>query len=408
MSSAQTPPRQERRLLWLLAALQFTHLMDFMVVMPLGPELMHRFHISTSQFGTVVAAYTLASAAMGVPGLFWLDRFDRKHTLLALYGAFIVATLACGAAPSHAALLAARTLAGACAGLMSAVLMSIIADVIPPERRGRAIGTVMMSLGLSAVVGVPVGLGLATRLGWNAPFWTLGGLATGVWLCLARVLPPIRRHLAPSASQSKPPSLAALASPELAWGWLLTFTVVFASFLLIPYLGTYMVGNVGLRQTDLPIVYLCGGVATLLAARGVGHLTDRWGPGWVLTALLLGTLAPHLTFTHLGPSPLPWVSAVFAVFMAVTSTRAIPTLALVSMRVPPALRGRFMAMNMAASDAASGLAAWASGALIATTPDGALIGFDGVGWLAATVTLCALGILWTLGRSTVALGATAS
>ncbi|QSQ26370.1 myxochelin export MFS transporter MxcK [Pyxidicoccus parkwayensis] len=397
--SASVPPRQERQLLWLLAAVQFTHLMDFMLVMPLGPELMRVFSMSTARFGTMVSAYTLASAAMGVSGLFWLDRFDRKRALLTLYGVFIVATLACGAAPGPTALLVARMLAGACAGLMGAVVMAIIGDLVPPERRGRAIGTVMSSLGLSAVAGVPLGLGIASQLGWRGPFFVIGALAAVVWLCLLWRMPPVRQHLtAPSAGARRNP-LAPLAAPGLALGWLLTFSVVFSSFLLIPYLGAYMVGNLGLRLEDLSWVYLGGGVATLLTARLVGQFADRYGPARVLVALLVGTVVPHLVFTHLSPSVFPVVMAVFMVFMATTSSRAIPTIALVTSRVPPHLRGRYLAVNMAASDAASGLSAWASGLWIATAPHGALVGFGQVGWMAVGVTALALCILWTLGRT---------
>lgn len=397
--SASVPPKQERQLLWLLAAVQFTHLMDFMLIMPLGPELMRVFDMSTARFGTLVSAYTLASSVMGVSGMFWLDRFDRKRALLALYGFFILATLACGAARSPTELLVARTLAGACAGLMGAGVMAIIGDLVPAERRGRAIGTVMASLGLSAVAGVPLGLGIASHLGWRGPFWAIGALAAAVWLCLLWRLPPVRQHLATSGVAERRNPLAALATPGLALGWLLTFSVVFSSFLLIPYLGAYMVGNLGLRIEDLSWVYLGGGVATLLSARLVGQLADRHGPSRVLGALLIGTVVPHLVFTHLSPSPFPVVLGVFIVFMATTSSRAIPTIALVTSRVPPALRGRYLAVNMAASDAASGLSAWASGLWMATAPHGALVGFGQVGWMAVGVTAFALFILWTWRRS---------
>nr|WP_255666427.1 myxochelin export MFS transporter MxcK [Myxococcus sp. AS-1-15] len=401
--NAASPPRQERVLALLLAGVQFSHLLDFMIIMPLGPEFIRRFGLTTAQFGAMVSSYTLASAAMGVLGLFWLDRFDRKRTLLAIYAGFIVATAACGFASGFVSLLVARSLAGACAGLMGAVIMAIIADVVPGERRGRAIGTVMSALGLSAVAGVPLGLGIANLFGWRSPFFAICALALVMWLGLWRVLPPVVQHLTRGAHEPRGNPLATLASPGVALGWVLTFFVVFASFLLIPYLGTFMVGNLGLAQTDLPWVYLGGGAGTLVAAKLVGRFTDRLGAGRMLGWLLVGTVGPHLLFTHLSSSSLPVVTAAFVLFMAVTSTRAIPTIALVSSRVPPSLRGRFLAVNMAASDGASGLAAWVSGLLISTAPDGALVGFGQVGWMAVAVTLLSLGLLWTFGRSAVAL-----
>lgn len=394
--TASAPPGRERQWLVLLAAVQFTHLVDFMLVMPLGPELMHGLGLTAARFGALVSAYTLASAAMGLLGVFWLDRFERKRTLLVLYAGFVLATVGCGVAPTAVWLWGARTLAGSCAGLMGAVVMALLGELIPAERRGRAIGTVMSSLGLSAVVGVPTGLLLASQGGWRTPFWGLAVLGLGVWLCLWRLLPEVPPGGAPEAGRAAPRETSWPLG--LVWGWALTFCVVFASFLLIPYLGTFMVGNLGLGLSDLSGVYLCGGVATLLSARWMGRLADRHGPARVLTWLLLGTMGPHLLFTHLSVAPPFGIHGLFALFMALTSCRSIPTLALLSARVPPALRGRYLAVNMAASDGASGLAAWVSGLWLTEDSRGALHGFDHLGWSAVAVSALALGVLWFFER----------
>ncbi|NBD11316.1 MULTISPECIES: myxochelin export MFS transporter MxcK [Corallococcus] len=402
--SAPSPAARERTLLWLLAAVQFTHVVDFMMLMPLGPLLMQRLELSATRFGALVSAYTLASAAMGVLGVFWLDRLERKRTLLMLYAGFIAATLLCGAATGAMGLLVARTAAGACAGLMGAVVIAIVSDVVPAERRGQAIGTVMTAYALSAVAGVPLGLGLANLGGWRLPFGVLAGLAGIVWLLLLRFLPRVDGHLSPAAASNASPTAG--FTPRLALGWGLTFTVVFASFLLIPYLGAFMVGNVGLSLTDLPWVYLAGGAATFVSSRWIGRMADRLGPARALALLLVATMAPHLLFTHLPPSPLPVVAVVFVLFMTLTSGRAIPTMALVASQVPPALRGRYLAVNMAASDGASGLAAWMGGLLLTTGPDGALLGFAQLGWLAVGISTLALGLLWTFAGRAVRLDPT--
>ncbi|MBN8468356.1 myxochelin export MFS transporter MxcK [Corallococcus exiguus] len=402
--SAPSPAPRERTLLWLLAAVQFTHVVDFMMLMPLGPLLMQRLSLSATRFGALVSAYTLASAAMGVLGVFWLDRLERKRTLLMLYAGFIIATLLCGAATGPTGLLIARTVAGGCAGLMGAVVIAIVSDTVPAERRGQAIGTVMTAYALSAVAGVPLGLGLANLGGWRAPFIVLAAVAGFVWLLLLRFLPRVDGHL----SQASGASATAGFTPRLAMGWGLTFTVVFASFLLIPYLGAFMVGNVGLSLTDLPWVYLAGGAATFVSSRWIGRLADRMGPARALALLLVATMVPHLLFTHLPPSPLPVVAVVFVLFMTLTSGRAIPTMALVASQVPPSIRGRYLAVNIAASDGASGLAAWMGGLMLTTSPEGTLIGFAQLGWLAVAISALALGLLWTFVGRAVRLDATPS
>jgi len=380
-----------------MALLQLTLLLDFMIIMPLGPELMRRLSVSAAEFGAIVSAYTLASAVMGLFGVFWLDRWGRKRTLLLLYAGFIASTLACGAASGPTTLLAARIIAGLCAGPLWAVIMAIVVDLVPEERRGDAIGTVMTSYGVSAVGGVPLGLFLANHWGWRAPFWALGALSAILWIASLALLPPLRGHVdAPRAARKT--SFAPLFHPSLMLGWGLTFCVVFAGFLLIPYLSAFMVGNLGRRLSELPWVYLCGGAATLFTSRLIGHLVDSHRPARVLALLLFGTMVPHLVFTHLSPSPLPVVIGVFVLFMTLNSGRVIPTIALITSRVPPELRGRYMAVNTAASDSASGLAAWTSGLLITSGPDGALVGFGKMGWMAVCVSLVALSVLWLLER----------
>lgn len=383
-----TKALSERALLWLLAAVQFTLLLDFMVMMPLGPELMQRLGLSASRFGALVSSYTLASATVGLSGLFWLNRVPRKPLLLGLYGAFALATLACALAPNAAVLLAARLLAGGAAGLTWAVILSLIVDVVPAERRGSALGLVMSSYAVCAVAGVPLGLLLSSQWSFRAPFLALCAVSVLLWLGAARWLPTT----AP-VEDDAPSTRELLKMPALWLAWLLSFLVVGAGFLLIPYLGTHMVETWGLRSRDLALVYLCGGFVTFFSSRVVGVLVDRYGPARLLLALLCASVAPHVLFTHTQSASLPHATGLFILFMTLTSGRMIPTVVLINGRVPPAWRTRFMAVNTAAGDAASGLATWVSGSLLTNEAGGRFVGFERSGWLAVCVTVAALGVL---------------
>ena len=387
-----TPAATERRLLLLLAAMQFTHLLDYMILIPLGAELMRVFSVTAAQFGLLIGVYTLASALTGICGALWLDRGDRRITLLMLYAGFIVATFGCALAPNFAALMAARALAGACAGLMTATVMALIVDRVEPARRGAAMGTVMSAFGASAVAGVPLGLFLAAQSSWRLPFFFVAALAIAVWLLLFRVLPSTR-----AAAGARHASIGDIfAMPGLAFGWLLTFCIVFAGFLIVPYIGAFLNGNLGVSVADLSWIYLAAGAATFFSARWIGRAADRVGPARVLTLLMLASVLAHLAFTHLPPSPLPLIAAVFVAFMVLTSSRAIPALSLIAGMVPPPLRGRYMAANMACSDAASGLAAWTAGLIVSGAPSAPLNDFGQVGWLAVGVTAIGLCVLWKL------------
>src|SRR6266581_9226250 len=189
-------PLSERLLLLLLAAVQFTHIVDFMILMPLGPQLMRELHIGPGHFSALVAAYTISSGIVGLLAAPLIDRFDRRKVLLLAYAGFTTGTLACALSQNATPLLVARAFSGAFGGLSTAMVMAIIGDVVPAERRSEGVGVVMTAFSLAAAVGIPFGLQLAQRLRWEAPFFFLAGVAGVVWVIAFRCLPAIRGHLA--------------------------------------------------------------------------------------------------------------------------------------------------------------------------------------------------------------------
>jgi DHA1 family inner membrane transport protein len=380
---------------WLLAGVELTLLLDFMVLMPLGPELMRELGLSPAHFGAAVSAYTLASALVGLLASAWLERFRLRSWLLCLYAGFIFASAACAAVTGLGSLLAARILAGACAGLSSSVSMALLVNATPEGRRGSAVGVIMTAYSASAVVGVPFGLWVASVWGFRAPFIAVALLALPLWVLLWTRLERSNR----SAGQHGPmPDAGPRLRIEWVLGLSLTFLVVAAGFLLIPFLGAFMVENLGLAKGSLWLVYFLGGAASFFWSRYVGSLVDRLGPAQVLAGLLLASVAPHLAFPRLPPGSLGLTIAAFVAFMTLTSSRMIPTLVLVTSKVSAAQRARFLAVNAAISEAGSGLAAWSGGAVLTTTSLGALHGLERLGLIAASVTAAALVVLAALAR----------
>ncbi|WP_375438196.1 MFS transporter [uncultured Hymenobacter sp.] len=131
--------KNEKLLLALLAAVQFTNILDFVIMMPLGPQLMPALGIVPRQFGLVISAYTFSAGATGLAAAF-LDRFNRKTALLALYLGFGLGTVACALAPTYHWLVAARALTGAFGGVLGSLVLAIVGDAVPESRRGQAIG----------------------------------------------------------------------------------------------------------------------------------------------------------------------------------------------------------------------------------------------------------------------------
>lgn len=222
-------PTHERRLLWLLALTQFTVIMDFMVMMPLGPQIMHTFGIGPAAFATAVSVYSLCSGASGLLAATYVDRFDRRRLLLTVYGLFTLANLACALANSYPLLLAARAFAGLTGGVLGSVVMAILSDVVPPARRGAATGVVMSSFALAAMAGVPVGIALGAHLGWSAPFVLLTGMTALIWLGARHSVPSLTAHLS-GTSQTLGQILTdlwqLLTNPRHLRAFLLTFVMM--------------------------------------------------------------------------------------------------------------------------------------------------------------------------------------
>ncbi len=388
---------RERWLLLTLAGIQFTHIVDFMVMMPLGPQLTRLFGISDAQFGLLVSAYTFAAGASGLLASTYLDKFDRKRLLLTLYTLFALATLACGLAPTYGLLLVARVAAGLFGGVLTALSQTIVADAVPFERRGRAMGVVMSSFSASTVAGVPLSLWLASHWGWQWPFIAIAGLSLLFALGAVYSLPPLRAHLH-AARPSTWQGIAQVLADRNHWrAMLFTGLMMFAGFTVIPYITLFLQANVGLTDAEIPWLYLSGGAATLLTARWVGRLADRHGKVRVFSWLALALGVPLLSLTLLGPVPLWAALAVTTLMFVVMSGRMIPGMAIVTSAAQPALRGTFMAFNAAVQSAAMGTATFVGGLIIQRDAAGLVRHY----WVAALIGVAASVLsIWVAHRLT--------
>ena len=383
---------RERWLLITLAGIQFTHILDFMIMMPLGPQFREIFGISDAQFGLLVSAYTLAAGVSGLAASTYVDRFDRKRLLLTMYGLFALATLACGLAPTYEFLMGARLAAGLFGGVLSALSQTIVADVVPFERRGRAMAVVMSAFSFSTVAGVPLGLVVANHLGWHATFVSIAGLSGVLVVAAMLTMPPLAGHLAAARGRSAMSGIRqVLADGNHLRAFAFSLAMMSSGFLVIPYITLYMQANAGVAATDIPYIYLVGGAATLVSARLVGRLSDRLGKVQVFSALALALVVPLLGVTLMPAWPLTAVLAVSTMLFVVMSGRMIPGMAIVASAANPALRGTFMTLNSAAQATAMGVAAFVGGQLISRGENGLLVGY----WHAALVgCVCSLVSIW--------------
>jgi predicted MFS family arabinose efflux permease len=385
----------ERTLVLVLAAIQFTHVMDFMIMMPLGPQLMRVMLISPQQFGLLVSAYTLTAAAAALAVAFYTDRFDRRKTLVFLYAGFVISTLLCGIAPGYGSLLGARAVAGAFGGVAGATVHSIIGDAIPEQRRGAATGMIMSAFALSSIVGVPIGLFLAAHFSWRAPFLLLVVVSTLVLLLTWKILPAMRGHIVEGQSHRPLEQMKAVfGTANHLRAFVFMFALMFAGFSVIPFISPYMVANVGLKETDLPYLYLFGGLATAFTSRYIGKLADRHGKRQIFTLIGLISIAPLLITTNLPPVPVPVAICASVIFMVFVSGRFVPAMALVISSVEPRLRGGFMSINSAIQQLGLGAASLLAGTIIGHGAAGTLTHYWLVGFIAVGATLLAIALAW--------------
>ncbi len=374
------PKGRETATLLVLVAVQFTHVLDFMIMMPLGAQLMRVFDITPAQFTHLVACYGIAAAVSGFIGGFFMDRFDRKRALLITYAGFGLATLACALAPTHHWLLVARLIAGAFGGLAGSLVSAMIADIIPPERRGRATSFVMSAFPVASVLGVPAGLILAGKFGWHAPFFLLAACAAANFLLAACVLPHLRTavHDHEPIRQMSEILSHGVHRRALALGAVL----IMGGGCLVPFLAPSMVVNMGLTDTQLPIAYAVGGACTFISMPLVGWLSDHMNRLRLLVWLSIGASVVAIIVTRLGPSSLTFVCVMMALFMMTMSGRFAPAMTMVTNAVQARYRGGFMSVNAALQQAASALANVLAGFFVTSDAAGHLFGYANLGYVA--------------------------
>ncbi|SEG42234.1 MFS transporter [Algoriphagus boritolerans] len=376
--------KKEKAILWTLAAINFIHIVDFMILMPLGPQLMRIFDIGPSEFSLLVSSYTFSAGISSFFGAFFLDRFDRKKILIWVYVGFTIGTLGCALSPSYPVLLAARVISGIFGGLTSALILAIIGDLIPDERRGSAMGLVMAAFSFASVMGVPLGLFLASLSNWHMPFYILTGLAFLSLGMIYKFIPPIREHLSKEIKRPHPMEVISRVTSNSNQMRAITLSVMmmFGQFMIIPFLSPYNVANVGFTEMELTYIYIAGGAFTIFTSPWVGRLSDKYGKLKIFTIFMVFNLVPIGVITHLGVTPIPYVLLITTMFFVTSNGRFVPATAMITGTAKPENRGSFLSFNSAVQQMAAGLASLIAGLIIGENELGQLTNFNIVGYLA--------------------------
>ena len=369
-------------LIFILAILQFTIVLDFMVLSPLGAILMPKLHINTAQFGWVVSAYAFSAGASGFFAAGFADRYDRKKLLVFFYFGFLLGTLFCALATTYFLLLAARIVTGIFGGVIGSVIFAIVSDLFKLDVRGRVMGYVQMAFAASQVLGLPLGLFLANKWGWHSPFWLIVIFGLLVGLVIVWFMRPIAGHLKLKSDHNPFVHLAKTVSePVYVRAFMATVLLATGGFMLTPFGSTFATENLGLDIEQLPLVYGVTGVFSLISGPLIGKYSDKLGVYNILVFGSVVTISMVAIFCNLGVTPL-WVVVVLNIFMFIGINSRIISSSTIMTAVPHAAdRGAFLSINSSVQQVSGGLAAFLAGSIVAQSPDGKLIGYDTLGYV---------------------------
>lgn len=394
---------KERMMLILLAAINFTHIMDFMIMMPLGNYLMPHFEISPQAFSWLVAAYTDTAAVSGFLAAFFVDRFDRKKVLLVGYSGFVLGTLCCALSPSYELLLASRIVAGLFGGLIGAQVLSIVSDSVPYERRAAAMGIIMSAFSLASVFGVPFGLYLATHLSWHMPFYVVAGMGLVLIPLTIRILPPMTGHLHPEGKDKRPSGMEILkgvaSDRNQRMALALAASLMLGHFMIIPFLNPFMEFNMGFSKNQTMFVYMVGGALTFFTSPLIGRVADKAGKFRLFALMAVLGLLPVAFITNMPKLPLALVLCVTGFWFVVSSGRSIPAQAMISNVVPPERRGGFMSFNSSIQQLFTGTASLLAGYMVNKAEDGRILHYEWTGYVSIAVIAFSIVLAYRLNKA---------
>ena len=355
----------QKLVIFILAITQFTVVLDFMIMSPMGDILMKSMDLSTSQFGIAVSAYAFSAGVSGLLTAGFADRFDRKKLLLFFYIGFTIGTFFCGLAPNYSLLVVARIVTGLFGGVISAISMAIVTDIFMMQQRGRVMGFLQMGFGASQVLGIPIGLYIATRWGWHQAFIWIAVMAAVILVVIYVKLKPVADHLLIHREHSPVQHLLkTFAKRKYRIGFLTTALLSVGGFMMMPFGSAFAINNLQITEEELPLLFMVTGIAALLVMPFIGSLSDRVDKFKIFAIASAWMMVMAVIYTNLGPTPLLLVMFLNVMMMSGVMSRIAPATALVTAIPAPEDRGAFMSINSSLQQMAGGVAAAIAGLIV--------------------------------------------
>lgn len=385
---------KRKYILLALAVVNFSHIVDSMLIMPLGDIFIEQFNIDAGQYSLLVSSYAFAAFLSAILGIFYLDGFDRKSALVFVYSGFAIGTFLCAFANTYYMLLALRFFTGFFGGIIGALVLSIVSDLYLFKERGRAMGVLMAAFSAASAFGIPVGLYLAAKGSWQTPFLFIGAFGLVIVGFVAWFFPKMIQHMDSAVKRPSPiQSLKTIFVDANQINALIAgFVIILGHFLIIPFITPYLIKNVGLTQMDITWQFFLGGVFTVITSPIIGKLTDKFGVKRVFPVMMVLSFIPTLLITHLGVVSVYIALAYTTLFFITATGRMIPSNALISAAAPVGNRGSFMSFKSSLQQLGIALASLISGFIVFIDKDDGLFhNYQYVGFLA--IAICASSLI---------------
>ncbi len=392
--------RYQKMVVVILAVTQFTVILDFMIMSPLGDILMKSMHLSPSEFGLAVSAYAFSAGFSGFLTAGFSDKFDRKKLLLFFYTGFIVGTVLCGIAHTYLFLVAARVITGLFGGVIGSISMAIVADLFALQQRGRVMGFVQMAFGASQVLGIPIGLYIANGWGWEAPFLMVAVLSVLITGLIAFYLKPVTAHLGVKSDKSAFAHLLhTLSQRHYRIGFMATALLSVGGFMMMPFGSAFAINNLHVTENQLPLLFMISGLSTLVIMPFIGRFSDRMDKYKLFVIASIWLMIMCVWYTNLSVTPLWAAIALNILLMAGVTSRMVPSSALVSAVPELRNRGAFMSINASLQQLAGGLAAALAGKIVVQqTNFSPLEHYDIVGYVVVVFSVVGLLMMYRVDR----------
>lgn len=379
----------------LLAFLQFSVVLDFMILSPMGYHLMKVMDISKEDFSYVVSAYALSAFVGGFAVAGFADKFDRKKLLLFFYSGFIIGTLLCGIADSYEFLFFARIITGLFGGVIGSITNAIITDIFAIHVRGRVMGLIQIAFAGSQVLGIPFGLYMMKEVGWHFPFLIIVAVSLVVFAIIMFYLKPIDEHLKLKNDENQFKKLInTITNPYYLTAFGVAALLATGGYMLMPFGSDFGIHNLGIEEDNLPFLYLLTGISTMFVMPLAGRISDSVGRFPVFFVGSALSIIMVLIYCNLGITPFWLVVTLNIILFVGIMSRIAPAQALMTSLPEPKDRGAFMSVYSGIQYLSGFLGSYLAGKIVSGKPGMPVENYDILGYVVSIAIVLTLVLMY--------------